>query len=450
MHPDDRVRPQLRRCRPSRIATRWAGLLLIGLLASNTSSVRAETRPEDLPPPPGALQRELGLKPAATANPAVSGTATSLSQPIEIPFILEGSHIIIPASIDGGPPKPYLFDTGAQLAITREVAASIKTQLLRTAQVGGVGAKVHHADIVKIGRIQVGAVTLDQQTAQVLDLSNTIVDRGSRPRLAGLIGAELLAHYAVTIEYARRILTLNAPGFRPPSALFTLPLGLAMSSDGLSHPSITAELDGVTGDFVIDTGAGAQVVLTEKFQREHRPYAGKTLHFLTPGGIGGRAHMRLGFGRQFRIGTSNVPLPLIASLDPGSSIMARSSLAHVAGVIGHGVLARFVVTVDRSSGRAHFEPASEHPHPASLYGTGVIVDKPEHDAFEVIDILPGTAAERAGLRRGDRIVEIAGRGARDLAITDVHMFMPASATSTVKLRTSDQRRFDLTFDPLLP
>ncbi|MGO4712541.1 aspartyl protease family protein [Bradyrhizobium sp. 2TAF24] len=410
---------------------------------------RADVRPEDLPPPPGALERDLGQRATAKTAPAVPGNATSLSEPNEIPFILEESHIIIPVSIDGGPARPFLFDTGGQLVITREFAASIKMQSLRTAHVGGVGAKVLHADIVKIGRVTVGAATLEQATARVLELPNIIVDRGSRPRLAGLIGAELLAHYAVSIDYERRVLTLNAPGFRPSAPLFTLPLGLAMSPDGLSHPSISAELDGVTGDFLIDTGANGQIVLSEKFQREHQPYAGKTLHFLTPGGVGGRAHMRLGFGRQFRIGTSSLPLPLVAGIDPGGSSLSRSPLAHVAGVIGHGVLSRFVVTVDRPSGRVYFEAAADHPRPPSLYGTGAILDKPDHDAFEVIDILSNTAAERAGLRRGDRIVEIGGRAARDLGITDVHM-SARTAMRGVTLRTSDQRQFDLTFSPLLP
>ncbi|MEW6639389.1 MAG: aspartyl protease family protein [Pseudomonadota bacterium] len=447
MHHGNNVRRQLLCRRPIFIAARWTALLLVALSAS---PARAESRPEDLSPPPGALERELGIRPAAKIAPSLSGNATNLAQPNEIPFALEGSRIIIPVSIDGGPAKPFLFDTGAQLAMTPEVASGIKTQSLRTAQVGGVGAKVHHVEIVKIGRITVGAATLEQQTAQILDIPNTIVDRGSRPRLAGLIGAELLAHYAVTIDYARRILTLNAPGFRPPSTQFTLPLGLAMSPDGLSHPSIAAELDGIAGDFVIDTGAGGQVVLMEKFQRDHRPFTGATLHFLAAGGIGGRAYMRLGFGRQFRIGSFSLPMPLITGVDPGNSILGRSPLAHAAGVIGHGVLSRFIVTIDRPSGRAHFEPATDRPHATTLYGTGAVVDKPDHDAFEVIDILSGTAAERAGLRRGDRIIEIAGRSARDLAITDLHMFAPTPGRSALTLRTSDQRRFDLTYDRLLP
>lgn len=445
----NRIRQRLRRCRPEGRAVRPTILLLLTLITSATLPAWAETRPEDLPPAPGTLERELGQRTTATIAPAVAGNASRLSQPTEIPFVLEENRIIVGVSIDGGPAKPFLFDTGGQLMITREAAAGIKAEPLRTDRVSGIGTKVHYAESIKIDSLKVGAITLDQLTARVIDLPNTLVDRGSRPRLAGQIGAELLAHYAVTIDYGRRILTLNAPGFRPPSTQLTLPLGLAMSPDGLSHPSVAAEFDGVAGDFLLDTGAGAQIVLSEKFQHNHEPYAGKALHFMAAGGVGGRAHMRLGFGKQFRVGTFSLPLPLVASIDPGSSMMSRSPLAHVAGVIGHGVLSRFVVTIDRPSGRAHFELAAERNFPASLYGTGAIIDKPDHEAFEVIDILPGTAAERAGLRRGDRIVEIAGRAARDLAITDVHMFSPVAGRS-VSLRTADQRRFDLTLDRLLP
>jgi hypothetical protein len=50
--------------------------------------------------------------------------------------------------------------------------------------------------------------------------------------------------------------------------------------------------------------------VSDGFQLEHRPFAesGKTLQFLSPGGIGGRTNIRLGFGKRLRIG------PLVAHL----------------------------------------------------------------------------------------------------------------------------------------
>jgi hypothetical protein len=283
-------------------------------------------------------------------------------------------------------------------------------------------------------------------------MPNIIVDRGSRPRLAGLIGSELLARYAVTIDYSRRLLTLNAPGFRPQSAAFPLPLGFVMTSDGLSHPSITAELDGVAGDFMIDTGASGQLLVSEKFQQEHQPFADikPILHFLSPGGIGGPVYIKLGFGKRLRIGPFTLSPPVVAGVaESRGSALGRGPVSHVSGVIGSSVLAQFIVTIDYQSMRAYFEPVAGRTLPTVLHGTGLILNKPDHDTFEVLDVLQGTAAERAGLRHGDRIVEIAGHPARDLAAGDVQA-LSAPVHGSLTIRTSDQRRMDLAIGRTLP
>lgn len=67
----------------------------------------------------------------------------------------------------------------------------------------------------------------------------------------------------------------------------------------------------------------------------------------------------------------------------------------------------------------------------------------------MLDALTGSAAERAGLRRGDRIVEIGGRTARDMGIADFQALGSASHTS-ISIRTSDQRRINLPIGQLLP
>jgi PDZ domain/Aspartyl protease len=430
------------------MALSWTKLLILASLAALAASpTGAQNRSEDQPPPPGALERELGLPPGEHVAAAPS-SGRDLASAIEIPFILEGGHIIVEASIDANPPRPFMFDTGARNLISRDAAQPLNASVIRTARIGGVGTKISHSDIIKVGRIAIGAAVLEQQTVIVVDLPNIIVDRGSRPRLAGLIGSELLARYAVTIDFARRTLILNSPGFRPQLSTFALPLGFAIAPDGLSHPSITAELDGVAGDFIIDTGANSQVFVSDGFQRAHRPFAksGRTLQFLSAGGIGGRTNIQMGFGRRLRIGPLTLSPPVVA----GSTDSGGARLGASAGLIGTAILSQFVVTIDYQSARAYFAPVAGRTLPTVLHGTGMILDKPDHEAFEVLDVLAGSAADRAGLRRGDRIVEIDGHLARDLGNVDVQALSSVPAYASVTIRTSDQRRLDLAIGRLLP
>lgn len=408
---------------------------------------------DDLPPAPGALEHELGQPAASRTAPATATHGPTLSNPIEIPFVMEGGHIIVEASIDGAAPRPFMFDTGARITITPEVARTLNAAVVDSGRVGGIGPKISHVDRIRVGRIAIGAATIEQPTVSVLEMPNIIVDRGSRPRLAGLIGSELLARYAVSVDFGRRVLILNSPGYRPQAAAFSLPLGLIMLPDGLSHPSIAVEVDGVAGDFLIDTGAGSQVLVSEKFQQEHRPFAGiaPILRFLSPGGIGGHVNIQMGFGKRLQIGPSILAPPVISGVDEvQGSTLGRGSSSHISGVIGTAILSQFIVTIDNQSVRAYFEPVAGRSLPTTLHGTGMILDKPDHEAFEILDVLKGSSADRAGLRRGDRIVEVAGHPARDLSTGDVQSLSAAPAHASLAIRTSDQRRIELAVRQTLP
>jgi predicted aspartyl protease len=464
---------------PSRAATRTrarltaialtVSLLLGGLTALNLNRANAQTpeddpppqpgaseselstppaskaiAPEDLPPPPGALEHELSLPRVSKAAP--TDTPTVLSHPIEIPFTLEGGHILIEASIDGGEPKPFIFDTGAINIITPETARAINAPFVRNARMGGIGPQVSQGKIVKVDRITIGAAKLEQPLVAITELRNIIVDRGSRPRLAGLIGANLLSRYAVTIDYQHRTLTLNSPGFRP-QAGFALPLGYAISPDGLTHPSIKAELDGVTAEFVLDTGSGGQVFLSDAFAHAHPSFAlsGKVFSFLGAGGLGGPLNEQLALGKHLQLGAATLAPPAINR--PGSG---ASFGLHADGLLGAVVLSQFIVTIDYGSGHAYLEPVAGRTLPPILRATGMIFDKPDHEAFEVLDVLLGSGAQRAGLRRGERVIEVAGKAARDLSAADVASLSSFPAHTSLSVRTSDQRRLDLAIGQILP
>src|SRR5689334_10888934 len=108
--------------RPATASFAMAIVLAAGLATSGATLAGAQTRAEDLPPPPGALERELSLGPLEKAAAGATGGGQQLASPIDIPFILEGGHIIVAASIDDDTPRPFLFDTGAMNVITPAVA----------------------------------------------------------------------------------------------------------------------------------------------------------------------------------------------------------------------------------------------------------------------------------------------------------------------------------------
>jgi hypothetical protein len=294
--------------------------------------------------------------------------------------------------------------------------------------------------------VAIGDITLDQQLITIAELPNWITDRGAKPRLAGLIGPELITRRTVTIDYRKRVMTLHPPGHvRPGPDASVARLGFSLSAEGPGHPSVIASVDGTEGELIIDTGASGGLFLSEKFISANRPFrqGGKIIRFTSPGGVGGRLNVQVGIGTTFQLGTTVFNSPIVhGPAEPDRSLRQLNA----SGLIGADILSRFVVTIDFPSNRAWFEPIPGTAPTSVWRSLGLVLDKPDPSSFEVVDILPGTSTERVGIRRGDKIVTFGGQPARSLGIRDLSNFQGKA----VSIVTADQRRYDLTPVQVLP
>lgn len=428
------------------------------------------------PPSPADVARSLGGAGAAgsgeaRSTPAVGATPLS---PTTVPFIFEGGHIIVEAAIDGQPAKPFIFDTGALTMLTRQAAKELHIKLDGTDSItGGIGSNLVRTDGATVDRIAIGAAVLEHQKIDVAELRNALVDRGARPAAAGLLGSELLRVYVIRIDYANRQLTLIPAGaFRPPSDGFVLPLSVSVTRRGKADALLSAEIDHVPARLIVDTGAGGQVHIAAHFEGEHQLFAHypKTLRALTAGGVGGHAPMRFGLGQSFMLGPVSFSTPFVTTPDDdGVPIVTKDTSAPRGfarryeskqsefgpiffsdGLIGNGVLAHFIVTLDYKNGRIYFEAPRDMVLMKTWQNTGLFVDKPDHDGFEIIDVLPGTPGERAGLHRGDRIIVVNDHPARELGMADFGPRSEGGAPAILKLETADGRRVELALAQLLP
>jgi hypothetical protein len=419
------------------------------------------------PPSPAEVDRLLGGGHSATIGQAAPVAAV-------VPFSFEGGHIILEVAVNGQAARPFIFDTGALTTFTRDAAEELHLKLEGPASLmGGIGSHLVEADSAIIDSIAVGGATLEHQKVQVAELRNVLIDRGARPRAAGLLGSELLHSYVARIDYANSQLTLIPAGaFHPPAEGFALPLAVSVTRQGLAQALVSAEIEHVPARFIVDTGAGGQLHLTARFEGEHKLVAryAKTVEYVSTGGIGGNARTRVGLGGSFTLGPISFSTPFVSTpADDGTpNIVTDTSppatfarryrpkpdefgqLFFSDGLLGNGVLSRFIVTLDYKAGRIYFEAPRGKVLSRSWDGTGIIIDKPEHESFEIIDILPGTAAERAGLHRGDRIVAVDGVPARDLSAGDFGARNSAIARHTLQVELSDGKRVDLAIGQLLP
>ena len=216
----------------------------------------------------------------------------------------------------------------------------------------GPGDQSVGSGFARVARLVVGgAVALERQFVRVLDMPG--FDDVEGVAVDGVLGVELFKRLVVQIDYARRVLrwpTPRASPRRPPRTRRPITF--------FGHfPGVAGEIDGVAGQFWLDTGNRGGLVLLAPFVEAN----GLAARYATSApttigwGIGGRAEGRLARGGRLVVGDVVVEAPVLRlPVDNGGALAIR----HVAGNIGGEILRRFVVTFDYARRVVHLVASS--------------------------------------------------------------------------------------------
>ena len=294
--------------------------------------------------------------------------------------------------------------------------------------------------------MRLGGAELLEQPLLVLPLPRFVTDRGDRPPLAGVIGYELLARFAVRLDYDHRMLTLTpAPDFRYRAGGKRAPLVFV---DKL--PVVPAAVDGIAGKFEIDTGSSAALVLQRRFVEQH---GFEARHFgglrMKSGGVDGIFETIIVRVDRFSIANAEIERPAAEFPEQGRS---GSPLTEVDGSIGYQILRQFVITFDYSRGEAWFKRSSAFGTKTVQWKTGFQAAKVSGPDFRVVTVLPDSPAAAAGIKAGDLITEVDGRPATSVGQAEFGDLMRRPDGTIVRLsvvRDGRSRSVALTLEELL-
>jgi hypothetical protein len=339
-------------------------------------------------------------------------------------FDYTGKHLWVRASVNGGPPADFIYDTGASITVIDSAyAAQIGLETMGHLQGQGAGA-TGNVSLATLDRLEVSGadgdgIAMTDVAVAVLSINAMLEPFFWKP-CAGIIGFNFITQFVNEIDYETGVIMLHDPKtFTYQGGGAAIPMSLAGTI-----PAITMTIDGrYKGEFRVDVGSSATVDLHRPFVETHG--IAKTVKKsvdVTSGGFGGTFISRVTRMQSIAIGPFEWKKPLISLSQAETGALAS---ADYAGNIGNRILERFKCTFDYERRVLHLEPTRRMSEPDEFTRTGLQITRKDGvtSAAQVIDRSP---AAQAGFRVGDEIRAIDGRPAADWTRAEVETLFEKS------------------------
>ncbi|HMO61974.1 MAG TPA: aspartyl protease family protein [Ferruginibacter sp.] len=220
-------------------------------------------------------------------------------------------------------------------------------------------------------------------------------------KIDGIIGYSFFSKFIVQVNFDSAFINVYSPGeykyprggtmLRP--AFTTLPIQNLQVKDRRK----------INFNFYFDTGAGLCFLMSEAFAKDSTILHKKRKTYVTQAeGMGGRLHMQLTVVKMLQIGNykfRNVPTYIY------EDAYNVTSYPFVGGLLGNDLLRRFNLVINYPNREIHLLPNSHFLEPFDYAYTGMatyFVD----GHIVVDDIIPGSPADKAGLKQDDILVGI--------------------------------------------
>jgi membrane-associated protease RseP (regulator of RpoE activity) len=316
-------------------------------------------------------------------------------------------HLWVKVSIDGRPAEDFLIDTGASVSLLDSAwAASHGIATEGRMQAVGAGATGDVA-FASVGSIRVAGpdgdgVEIAGQKVAVLALNRFVAPFFWRDA-AGVLGYDFISRFVMEIDYDNGTLTLHDPKtFTYAGKGTAVPITLAGSI-----PVVKAKIDGqYEGQFRLDVGSGSTVDLHSPYVKKHGLHEklGKTIAVMG-GGFGGTFTSHIGRLKSMEIGPYSWKDPLVILSGAERGGLASEDFA---GNIGNEIFERFKCTFDYEHRMLYLEPGKRYTKADRFSRAGVQLAR-FGDAVKAMQVLPGSAAEAAGIKEGDEVVTLDGK-----------------------------------------
>jgi len=340
-------------------------------------------------------------------------TPTPISPVAVLPFDAYGGAIYVPAVINGDSAW-LMLDTG------------LSRTGLDPAWAKNVGIVPESAAATAVvDTIRLGELALVHYRVALYPLTG--LSEASGRLQVGLVGHDVLQHYAVEIDYRQRRVRLFDPlAYRYTGTGATVPF----SADA-DLPLLRAQLEvrgrrPIPARLLLDTGAsGLCLILTTPFAEQHG--LGRVAPAIeAPIGTGlvGDLHGTIVRLRELRLGGVKVRSPTTGLGGEYKGFLARTDID---GVIGNSVFEGSRLIVDYAGHRAIVEPRPRDNSPCDfdMSGLRLAARGPGLRHIVVDYVIPRSPSAEVGIAVGDELLLIDGRGVAEGDLSDARKALRA-------------------------
>jgi hypothetical protein len=334
----------------------------------------------------------------------------------------DGKRIFVPAKINGHDVE-VLLATGLPVSdIDKSFASSIGLQPQAGPQASGATAE--KAGSIRGLRIQIGRLTLQDTAADPVDFGPFSKHIGHT--LTFLLGDDVFNDLAVDIDFAHHRIAFSEPDHQvKPDGSVEIPLSRVEDL-----PLVPVSIEGAPpAQFEMGIGNSGEILVYQSYYESHKLLQGRRISTRLAAGTGGFNPETVGILNNAEFaGFKFSDMP--AAFVPASLAGTKSGV--IAGDLGLPVLSRFRLIIDYSHGRIYAVPyATAMQQPFAKDRLGLWLSK-DDSGLAVEFVAPGSPAQAAGFKIGDKIALIDGKPVRawpESAVADLRY--AAAGTSTV-------------------
>lgn len=360
---------------------------------------------------------------------------------VDIPFEYINNFIILNITFNNTLPLKFIYDTGAEHTILskRQVSDLMHIRYDREFRVKGSDLKTELiAYLARNIKMQMTGQEIFAPSEDILVLKEDYFrfEEYAGVAVHGILAGRIFSRYLVKINYQRKVLSLYErgaykmvkEGFEPlPVEVFRNKLYLKTKARLRSDTTAQVKM-------LLDTGAGMPIMLFTNTNPLIHPSAnaiptniGMGLGGYLEGFVGRTPALEFGPFEQKNILTY---FQSVDTTQDGNYLNGRD------GLIGNNLLNRFHLVIDYQNATLWLKPNKKYQK-EFVYdrsGISIIASGIHLNYFSVLNVLPGSPADEAGIHAGDRILRIGWISANFQTLADLQAQLQKKPGKKVKIR----------------